>query len=423
MLIDFTVSNFRSIKDPVTLSAVEVARGSGKSRQGTGRRRVKPDDEIAHAVQMEGRGISLLPVLGIFGANASGKSNVVRALDTLLWLMFLGTGENRGKPQDIVPFSLDPATRSRPSCFKLRVALQSSVYSYLLQMDKTRVHIERLTYLPKGGRVERLLFLRQWDPFTEKDVWENGRDFVGPHKQFQSTLNQKEVFLSLFNWQIDTGIVTPLASWVRGAWHCSSREREAADLEFARRAASDPTWKPLILEFLHDFDIRITDLEVESRTPGRNDAVFVCRETEHGRVAWPLDDESVGTQRLFGLALAVNTTLRLGGVLLLDEFGSNLHPYITRRIVRLFQNRITNPKGAQIIFNSHDNTLQQDHLLRRDQIWFTRLRKDGSTELYPLSDFSARNDLAIDKAYLDGRFGAVPVLPEEETLPTPELVG
>jgi uncharacterized protein len=96
--------------------------------------------------------------------------------------------------------------------------------------------------------------------------------------------------------------------------------------------------------------------------------------------------------------------------------GFNIHPNITRAIVKMFQNPKTNPNRAQLIFTSHDNTLQRGNLLRRDQIWFTEKRSDGSTELYPLSDFKVRNDLAIDKAYLDGRFGAVPFLPDDEEL-------
>jgi len=102
--------------------------------------------------------------------------------------------------------------------------------------------------------------------------------------------------------------------------------------------------------------------------------------------------------------------------MLVDELGSNIHPNITREIIKLFQSPKSNPKRAQLIFTSHDNTLQQRNLLRRDQIWFTAKRDDGSTELYPLTDFKPRNDLAIDKAYLDGRFGAVPMLPDEDDL-------
>ena len=99
---------------------------------------------------------------------------------------------------------------------------------------------------------------------------------------------------------------------------------------------------------------------------------------------------------------------------MVDELGSNIHPSITREMIKLFQSPKTNPKRTQLIFTTHDNTLQRNNLLRRDQIWFTQKRPDQSTELYPLSDFNVRNDLAIDKAYLDGRFGAVPFISEED---------
>ncbi len=105
-----------------------------------------------------------------------------------------------------------------------------------------------------------------------------------------------------------------------------------------------------------------------------------------------------------------------GELTIVDELGTNLHPNIARSIIKMFQNPKINPKNAQLIFTSHDNTLQRNNLLRRDQIWFTQKRPDHSTELYPLTDFHVRNDLAIDKAYLDGRFGAVPFLPSDEEM-------
>ncbi len=114
--------------------------------------------------------------------------------------------------------------------------------------------------------------------------------------------------------------------------------------------------------------------------------------------------------------MATNIEFILQGYLplIIDELGSNLHPNIVHNIVQLFQDKQTNPNRAQLIFTSHDNTLQRNNLLRRDQIWFTQKRRDQSTELYPLSDFKVRNDLAIDKAYLDGRFGAVPFISDED---------
>ncbi|WP_375495376.1 ATP/GTP-binding protein [uncultured Nostoc sp.] len=128
------------------------------------------------------------------------------------------------------------------------------------------------------------------------------------------------------------------------------------------------------------------------------------------------DEESLGTQRLFSLVFLIVVVMNIGGLIIVDELGTNIHPNIVRSIIRIFQNPKTNPKNAQLILTSHDNTLQRNNLLRRDQIWFTQKRSDQSTELYPLTDFHVRNDLAIDKAYLDGRFGAVPFLPSEEEM-------
>ena len=135
-----------------------------------------------------------------------------------------------------------------------------------------------------------------------------------------------------------------------------------------------------------------------------------------GIISWRFEEESIGTQRLFDLIYRMQFILLRNSLLIADELGSNVHPNIINEIVKLFQSPKTNPNRTQLIFTSHDNTLQRNNLLRRDQIWFTQKRPDQSTELYPLSDFKVRNDLAIDKAYLDGRFGAVPFISDEDDL-------
>ena len=109
--------------------------------------------------------------------------------------------------------------------------------------------------------------------------------------------------------------------------------------------------------------------------------------------------------------------LESGGLLVLDEFGSHLHPHITERIVQLFHSPTTNPQGAQLVFNTHSAHLLQDQQLRRDQVWFTEKRPDGSTDLFSMSEFKLRNDKSMAKAYLGGSLGAVPVLP-----PAPDAI-
>ncbi|MDM3856327.1 MAG: AAA family ATPase [Aphanizomenon gracile PMC649.10] len=173
-----------------------------------------------------------------------------------------------------------------------------------------------------------------------------------------------------------------------------------------------------VVKIVHKFDTGISKIEIKQKPEdsfGYN-IYAVHNDSEGNEVHWSFEEESLGTQRIFNLAFRLVLVLNTGQLAVIDELGTNIHPNIVKYIIKMFQNPKTNPKNAQLIFTSHDNTLQRNNLLRRDQIWFTQKRPDHSTELYPLTDFHVRNDLAIDKAYLDGRFGAVPFLPSEEEM-------
>ena len=230
--------------------------------------------------------------------------------------------------------------------------------------------------------------------------------------------------------QVKVAVAEPFTNWALSYFPGVTLGVEGIDRQLASSIAHQVTfWHDTILDFVRGFDTGVSDLEIRQRDSNAtwetaNYEVIVHHEAPHGHVSWLLEEESTGTQRLFALAPKVAAALISGGLIVVDELGSNIHPHITRRLVRMFQEEKTNPKRAQLIFTSHDNTLQRNQLLRRDQIWFTQKRGDGSTELYPLSDFRVRNDLAIDRAYLDGRFGAVPLLPDAEDAPAPaEAVG
>ena len=424
MLIDFTVANYRSIKDPVTLSAVEAASARGKARGDGSKRTIKSDAEIAAPRPVEGRGIALLPVLGIFGANASGKSNVVRALNDLLCLM-ASPQADWGGLRRLIPFRLDAGSAQHSTKFELRVMAGDAIYTFNLEASPERVFGEKLTYLPLRARSDQLLYKRQWVENEGRYRWSNGKSFAGPHTQLQPGLKENQLFVTLMVKQVGVQIVNSFAGWVGDYWAGITLGEEDSDHQTASMVAHNNShWRGRILDFIRGFDTGVSDMEVRQRDdqPGRlthQYEVVVHHETAHGRVAWPLEEESTGTQRLFGIAPKVVYALGTGRLIVVDELGSNIHPRITRHMVRMFQEESTNPLRAQLIFTSHDNTLQRNQLLRRDQIWFTQKRRDGSTELYPLSDFRVRNDLAIDRAYLDGRFGAVPLLPDAEDAPVP----
>ena len=424
MLIDFTVENFRSIKEPVTLSAIaNPSREAIYSENSAARRRIKPDNMIAPAFPVEGRGFELLPVLGIFGANASGKSNVLKALNRLFSLIHVGIGNANHFTPFLTPFNFDETTSLKPTRFRLRQLRQNNIYTYELTVGQDRIIGESLEYIPAAPKrkTNKLLFSRNWDAKIDRYVWKNGDDFTGPHVQLEASVQQHEIFLMLLIKYLKVDAIEPLDDSVKNIWPSIGLEAEEQDYNLVLDLIGThwPESMALVSDIVRRFDTGVDHLEIKKRPKGSSENgfdLFAWHQTPLGLVRLPFYEESVGTQRLFVLAYKMIDAFRFGYTMLVDELGSNIHPNITREIIKQFQSPKSNPKRAQLIFTSHDNTLQQRNLLRRDQIWFTAKKDDGSTDLYPLTDFKPRNDLAIDKAYLDGRFGAVPLLPDEEDL-------
>ncbi len=415
MLIDFTVENYRSIKEPITLSAVAQNRSALRSTSGGSRRYVKPDSEIALTYPLIGKSVELLPVLGIFGANASGKTNTLMALDQLLFLMSYGNKHQDNLLGRFTPFLLDEATVSAPTNFQLRVALRGNIYIYSLRLNHNTILWERLQYLPQPSGRTRLLFERQWDKDRQESQWRHGSDFNWIWSGERKKLQKHQPFISLLA-DLPYDLTKPLTHWLEFRWVGTSLSSEDIDdhqmaakyLSRSPQALSRVTW------MLQHLNTGIAGIEMSG-----DQGVTILHRTKDGIVRWPLAEESLGTQRLFRLASRIQYAFEANMLVLVDELGVNVHPNVSEVIVQLFQSPVTNPKRVQLIFTSHDNTLLEGQLLRRDQIWFTQKRLDGSTELYPLTDFKPRNDLALDKAYLDGRFGAVPLLPSEDELFSP----
>ncbi len=424
MLLDFTVENFRSIKGVETLSAVAASKSKGKPSNSESRRRIKSDDEIAQPFHIEGWDIDVLPVIAIFGANASGKSNVLKALNYLLKFMAEG---NYDRGSELVPFKLDKKTRESPTYFNLRTAFDGTIYTYSLVLNGTRILLEKLEYVLVSTKRDRLLYSRTWNEEHKKFDWKNGSDFSGSHTQLEKKLHEREPFTSLFS-KLEIEAVNPFAYWIAASnltgifFDLENIHHERyihintlwnlSQTQYPKLAMTLESAKKLLLKFdtgLHDIQIKKTeDNQVD---------IQAFHKTEQGEIlSWKFEEESTGTQYLFSLACRIQLMFNGKHLIIVDELGSSIHPNIIREIVKLFQNPKTNPNRTQLIFTSHDNTLQRNNLLRRDQIWFTQKRRDQSTELYSLSDFKVRNDLAIDKAYLDGRFGAVPFISDEDDL-------
>nr|MCM0589919.1 ATP-binding protein [Gloeotrichia echinulata DEX184] len=427
MLVDFTVENYRSIKEPVTLSAVAQKQSDRQTSQNSKRKRVKSNHEIAPGYHVEGWNIELLPVLAIFGANASGKSNVIQALDYLLLLMTHSNQEifnlqRAFKYAKIDPFKLDIISSQQPTRFELKTVFNNTIYTYSLLINQKHIISEKLDYALNTTKRTRRLFHRQWDENNKNYIWKVGEYFAGSHNQLQQNIRETELFINtLSNLKID--VIESLLEWLRGRWsgvHLGSEDFDIARI-MTLQSFDESIFDEIhsqALKITKNFDTGLSSIKIEKKTEDTFDYKIYAVHNTHdaNEIRWLFDEESLGTQRLFNLAFRTVIALRIGGLTIVDELGTNIHPNIARNIIRIFQNPKTNPKSAQLILTSHDNTLQKNNLLRRDQIWFTQKRSDQSTELYPLTDFHIRNDLAIDKAYLDGRFGAVPFLPSEEEM-------
>ena len=421
MLVDFTVENYRSIKSSVILSAVaQKGRIPERNKTNASHSYIRADSDIAPTSIVTGRGFGLLPVLGIFGANASGKTNILLALDKLLNLMANGNSDFHAPfpptIEGITPFRLSKVTSASPTRFNLRVALGGIIYTYALTLSQERIVEERLDHIRPTAKRNSLLFQRLWSDHAGQYIWKNGSE-LGTYRRLQDTVREREIFLSLLTTRFNVDILQAFSDWTQLRWQGLGHEEFNHVVSMHQLTRMGQSWRNQVVQILRRFDTGLLDVEVQTGQIGSPEPRLVAvHNNGEALIRWPFEEESTGTQRLFDLANKVLSSLDTGRMMLEDELGSNIHPNITREIVRLFQSPVTNPKRAQLIFTSHDNALQQRNLLRRDQIWFTEKQTDGSTELYPLTDFKPRNDLAVDKAYLDGRFGAVPLLPDTEDI-------
>lgn len=412
MLIDFSVENYRSIADKQVISFVATKHRSEA--------RGEP------AVECEGlRTQKLLSSVVIYGANASGKSNVLRALAEFCALV--GRSAKEGK-HGIRPFLLDPATANEPSRFQMSFVLENVRYEYGFAVDAVRVHEEWLIAYPR--RTPQHWFERRWD--GARDGIHFGPSLKGEKSRIYALTRPDALFLSVAE-QFNHEQLTPIVRWITGKVRVIQASY-VSTLFTAELVERGSDVGPAVSRLLRDADMGIQNVLVrrhkelpESRkavakepelvaVPAREKGEYVEIRTEHrcsdgSNVMFDLfADESQGTQRYFGLLGHLAAVLAHGGVLAVDELDDSLHPLIVRKIVELFHSSVINHGNGQLLFNTHDTTLLDPELFRRDQIWFTEKSEIGKTCLYSLLEFSPRKSEALGKGYLQGRYGAIPFL-------------
>lgn len=421
MLLQFIVSNFRSIKNTATFSMNTVS-----------------IEENQHSFQV--RNYHLLNSAVIYGANASGKSNVLRAMGFMRHLVLNKpkiTQSTDKLPHE--PFRLNTETEQASSYFEIVFFSENVKYRYGFEADSSTVYAEWL-YKDEKGQEARLF---------ERDIEQN-LHYVN-RQRFKEGIGLKTPDNHLFIWKCDQNngdISRKILHWFNNFNLIDGLENERY-VHFALKQMENTDAKYELLKLVKVADLGIEEIAIEEKDVTQDfikNAPFseevkqkilddgglttVELQTRHkkfddnnqeiGSVLFELDEnESQGTQKFFALSAPILDTLEHGKVLIIDELDASLHPILTECFIKLFHNKKLNKHNAQLIFVTHDTNLLAAKLFERDQIWFTEKDQYGNTELYSLLEFRKKNkgkDVRatdnLEKHYLQGRFGAVPYLGE-----------
>ncbi len=425
MLIDFTVENFRSIREPQTLSLLAT---SARELPGN-----------VFALEREPR-IRLLKSAVIYGANASGKSNLLRAVGAMITYVRNATDLKLDQPIPYYdPFRLDPDYATKPTRFEAEFVVQGVRYRYAFAFTRTDVVEEELYYYPK--KIATKLFVRR-----KGEPMSFGDHLKGARKAIEEQLLDNVLFLSKAANSRNEMLQEVYSSFIGRFIVDSSAYGLGRDyLEYRTTKMilndSSATKSLFIKNYLRKVDKSLDSIEIEKREQSQirvklpedmppeliNEILeslsykvitrHIAASKDAEKVKFSLSDESDGTIKSYGISGMIVTTLLRGGVLIIDELNNSLHPIIVRFIIDLFNSKKSNPRNAQLIIATHDTTLLDPKLFRRDQIWFTEKDAVGQTRLFSLAEFDSkevRKDTPFGRWYLAGRFGAVPIVNDLE---------
>jgi len=427
LFTEFSVGNYRSFKQRVTLSMVAAEIAS------------QPPSLDAHNVFSAGAGLRLLSSAAIYGANASGKSNLIGALDFMRTFVLSSVQETTPNQRiNVEPFRLGTEQKDAPSHFEIVFLVAAEQYRYGFEVTQEQVTKEWLYRL--GSRREANLFARDHNLFTI-----NSRQFREGRGLDERT-RPNALFLSVVA-QFNGAIAGTLVRWFADLTILRGLEPAVEALRFRRNFEAHP-YRRAIETLMKGYDIGINALAVEQRplalasagseVDGVAQAVLKALQqqgapleqthilTTHGvydaqgqaagTVVFDLDtQESDGTRRLFSLAHPLIQALVEGRIVIVDELDARLHPNLALELIRLFHHPEGNERHAQLIFTTHNTNLLSAKLFRRDQVWFVEKSRQGASDLYSLVEYRGdgklvRNDASFEKDYIAGRYGAVPFI-------------
>lgn len=424
MLIEFHFKNFKSFRDEAVLNFF------ASSDKKLSENLLECPDE---------RSAKLLSTSAIYGANASGKSTVFQAFEFAREFIVSSAKKSPDSRIKVSPFLLDDS-KNQASQFEFTFINNKVRYQYGFAVTSQVVEREWLIDYPKG-RARKL-----FDRFQEgkKTVYEFGANFKGEKDKLKELTRNNVLFLSVgatfnnkqlldvYKWFVDKTsfigtadipepivfdfiiehpqVVENLKSLIKYA--------DLGIVDFAL-AKSEPNISNLpdeipeaLRKAIEAFSKVLEESGDENIKAFQSYDLSISHKSGEKNMVFPWESESDGTRRLFGLSAPIFDALNNGKVLFVDEIDRSLHPLLTRKLVQLFQSVNTNPKGAQLVFNTHDTSLLGSGLLRRDQVWFLEKDQTGASHLYSLLDYSPRKDESLEKGYLQGRYGAIPFLGE-----------
>lgn len=415
MLIEFKVKNYRSIKEEQILSMVK---SNAKELE----------DTNTFTTPEKKKPIKLLSSATIYGPNASGKSNLLKAMKTMQRLVLDSDSKiKRGKKLPITPFLLDNDTKEKPTEFEIIFVSKEVRYQYGFILNNELILEEWLYSFPEGP--SQTWFEREYKE-DKTTNWYFGSKFVGNKKIWSESTRENALFLSTAI-QLNSEQLKPVYDWFNEDFHVLESTARL-DPDFTYELYGQEKYKTLINKFLNVADLDIEELKIieeefdPSKLPDeipdtlRNkiaedlkdkkllDVASVHKSIQGEDIYFDFDEESDGTRKFLAFLGPWIDTLENGYVLVVDELHDNFHPLMVRFLIELFHSKETNKKNAQLIFTSHETSVMTQEIFRRDQIWFCE-KKNKATELFSLAEFKPRKGVTdIEKSYFSGRYGALP---------------
>ncbi len=434
MLIQFTVKNYKCFKEETTLSMV-ASKYDLKTRW---------DDNVFEIPKFN---LNLLKSAVIYGANASGKTKLVEAMEFIRSMM-LTSSKDKQSSEKIAeqPFSfrLNSDSEKEPSLFEINFIINNEMFRYGFEVNQEEVISEWLYHRPETKEVE--LFYRDNQEFKIHPKNNKLKLLV------KNTLVRKNALLLSVAAQFNDKKSQKILEWIESEFIVLSDLEENINKATAKQMLKNEIFKGDILKYLQNADLNIEDLKpvkfhienlpqnIQSDFKKKFEKLeeadknlfsdvsvfhkkFDKTKKSIGIEKFSLEqDESSGTKKYFASSALIILALEIGITIAIDELDAKLHPNLVCKIISTFNSKETNPKNAQLIFNTHDTNLLSSGLFRRDQIWFVEKDRYGASSLYSLVDFKTENGEKarmgedFEKNYIKGKYGAIPYLNNFEKL-------